>query len=192
MKIMRFVWPLSGHFGGPVAIWFYRRHGKGHADPDTPFPVVLSKVTLPCGAGCTLGEIIAKFLVLAVPGILVIFGYPALFGERLFAIWILNYIFGIGVVFQNMAIAPMQGLGFGAGVKAALKADAASLTAWQVGIYGVMAIAHFWLFGEVLGVSVNATDPEFWFAMQIAMVAGFCTAFPVNWWLIRSGIKEAM
>jgi hypothetical protein len=28
--------------------------------------------------------------------------------------------------------------------------------------------------------------------MQIAMVFGFATAYPVNWWLIRSGIKERM
>jgi len=28
--------------------------------------------------------------------------------------------------------------------------------------------------------------------MQIAMLAGFLTSYPVNWWLIRRGIKEAM
>ncbi len=34
--------------------------------------------------------------------------------------------------------------------------------------------------------------PEFWFAMQAAMLAGFCTAYPVNWLLIRAGVKEKM
>jgi Domain of unknown function (DUF4396) len=28
--------------------------------------------------------------------------------------------------------------------------------------------------------------------MQIAMVAGFVTAYPANWWLIRAGVKERM
>ncbi|MGH7951816.1 MAG: DUF4396 domain-containing protein [Limisphaerales bacterium] len=28
--------------------------------------------------------------------------------------------------------------------------------------------------------------------MQIAMVAGFLTSFPVNWLLVRRGIKEKM
>jgi hypothetical protein len=28
--------------------------------------------------------------------------------------------------------------------------------------------------------------------MQIAMAAGFVTAYPVNWWLVRSGVKEKM
>jgi len=28
--------------------------------------------------------------------------------------------------------------------------------------------------------------------MQVAMLSGFATSYPVNWWLIRSGIKEKM
>jgi len=28
--------------------------------------------------------------------------------------------------------------------------------------------------------------------MQLAMLAGFATSYPVNWWLIRSGLKEQM
>jgi hypothetical protein len=28
--------------------------------------------------------------------------------------------------------------------------------------------------------------------MQIGMVAGFFTSYPINWWLLRKGIKEAM
>jgi hypothetical protein len=28
--------------------------------------------------------------------------------------------------------------------------------------------------------------------MQIAMLAGFITSYPVNWWLIKVGIKERM
>jgi hypothetical protein len=33
---------------------------------------------------------------------------------------------------------------------------------------------------------------EFWGAMQVAMIAGFITSYPMNWWLIRVGIKERM
>jgi hypothetical protein len=28
--------------------------------------------------------------------------------------------------------------------------------------------------------------------MQIAMLVGFATSYPVNWWLIETGIKERM
>ena len=36
------------------------------------------------------------------------------------------------------------------------------------------------------------TQAVYWFSMQIAMVIGFATAYPANWWLIRRGFKEAM
>jgi len=42
----------------------------------------------------------------------------------------------------------MRGLSFGKGMVAAAKADFLSLTAWQVGMYGWMAIATFLVFGH--------------------------------------------
>ena len=59
-------------------------------------------------------------------------------------------------------------------------------------MYGFMAFAQFYLFRHLLGVPLEVNTPEFWFVMQIAMIAGFCTSYPVNWWLIRVGIKERM
>jgi hypothetical protein len=32
----------------------------------------------------------------------------------------------------------------------------------------------------------------FWFLMQVGMIIGFATTYPMNWWLIRHGIKEVM
>jgi Domain of unknown function (DUF4396) len=32
----------------------------------------------------------------------------------------------------------------------------------------------------------------YWFLMQVGMCLGFLTTYPVNVWLIRRGIKEAM
>jgi hypothetical protein len=42
------------------------------------------------------------------------------------------------------------------------------------------------------GIRLSKTDPIFWFIIQIAMLAGFLTSYPVNWWLPRAGIKEKM
>jgi hypothetical protein len=36
------------------------------------------------------------------------------------------------------------------------------------------------------------TDPVYWFMMQIGMALGFVTAYPVNAWLLKKGLKEAM
>jgi Domain of unknown function (DUF4396) len=59
-------------------------------------------------------------------------------------------------------------------------------------MYGFMALAQFYLFRHLLGTTLEVPTPEFWFVMQIAMLAGFVTSYPVNWWLIRAGIKEKM
>jgi len=55
-----------------------------------------------------------------------------------------------------------------------------------------MAFANFYLAQHVLGVTLRPDMPEFWFAMQIVMLRGFTTAYPANWWLIRSDVKEKM
>lgn len=39
---------------------------------------------------------------------------------------------------------------------------------------------------------LHTDTPEFWFMTQIAMLCGFATAYPTNWWLTRSGVKEQM
>ena len=194
MGIMNAVWPLSALFGGPLLLWFYLRHGRDGGLANAAFPVTVAKGALHCGAGCTLGDILAESLAAAQPAVLAPFGWPALFDEPIFAIWALDFLFafGFGIIFQYFAIAPMRGLGLGAGLKAALKADALSLTAWQVGMYGAMGVAVFAVFRPWLGQAPDAASPVFWFAMQLAMIAGFATSYPMNWWLIRRGIKEKM
>lgn len=59
-------------------------------------------------------------------------------------------------------------------------------------MYGVMAIIQFLIFRPAFGGMAAVNTPEFWFAMQAAMIAGCCTAYPVNWLLIRGGVKEKM
>jgi hypothetical protein len=59
---------------------------------------------------------------------------------------------------------------------------------WQSGMYGWMAVAMFLIFGHGL----YKTGVVFWFIMQIGMLVGFITSYPMNWGLVRGGIKEAM
>jgi hypothetical protein len=86
----------------------------------------------------------------------------------------------------------MRDLSAAQGLAAAVKADTLSLSAWQIGMYGFMAFAQFHLFRGLLGVRLEPTSAEFWLMMQIAMLAGFATSYPVNWWLITIRIKEKM
>ena len=147
-----------------------------------------------CGAGCTLGDIVAEWLCFVVPAVAVWFGWQSIFADKMFAVWVLDFIFAFvfGIVFQYFTIAPMRGLVVRPGIVAALKADTLSLTAWQIGMYGFMALAQYVYFRPLLGKLLEVNTPEFWFTMQIAMLAGFVTSYPVNWWLIKAGIKEKM
>ncbi len=149
---------------------------------------------LHCGSGCTLGDICAEWLVFLAPAVAVWFGWHGLFGDRIFAAWIVDYLFAyaFGVLFQYFSIKPMRDLSVGQGIWQAIKADTLSLTSWQIGMYGFMAFAYFILFRGVLGTTLATDSVEFWFMMQIAMVCGFVTAYPTNWWLIKVGFKETM
>ncbi len=195
MWIMNIVWPVTALFGTIWILWQYSAYGRpARHERRTPFPIMVANGTLHCGSGCTLGDICAEWLVFAVPAIAVAFGWQSIFSERIFAVWVVDYIFAylFGIFFQYFTIAPMRGLSFGQGIVAAIKADTISLTAWQVGMYGFMAIAYFVVFRRGFGVPLMTDTVEFWFMMQIAMLFGFLTAYPVNWWLLRVGLKEPM
>ena len=210
MTVMNIVWPVTALFGTVLVVWAYFRYGRlatmqahhrakerGEKPPnmtETPFPVMVGKGALHCGSGCMLGDVLAEWLAFLLPAVAVWFGWHSLFFEKMYAVWVLDFLFafGLGIVFQYFAIVPMRGLSPGEGILAALKADTASLIAWQVGMYGFMAFAQFYLLQNLLGQRAEVNTAEFWFAMQLAMVAGFATAYPVNWWLVSSGVKEKM
>ncbi len=195
---MNVVWPLTSLFGGPLWMWLYwrfgRPRGEGIEEADPPFWAMVAKGASHCGAGCSLGDIIAEWGAFALPTIAVWFGWHTLFSEKIFAVWIIDYIvaFLIGVAFQYFTIVPMRDLSPGNGIVAAAKADFLSISSWQVGMYGLMALIQFAWFKHAFGGVAEVNTPEFWSAMQFAMMAGFLTAFPTNWWLIRAGFKEKM
>ncbi len=197
MGIMNLVWPLTALYAGPVGLYAYYRVGRGmtHAavaeakarggkppGHDRSLPAAAALGATHCGSGCCLGDLVAEWFVVLVP--------LTLFGMKIFGTWALDFVlaFLFGIAFQYFTIQPMRGLSVREGLVAAVKADTASLTAWQVGMYGWMAIATFVIFGHEL----EKTSPVFWFMMQIAMLAGFLTSWPVNAWLIGKGLKERM
>jgi hypothetical protein len=96
----------------------------------------------------------------------------------------------LGIIFQYFAIAPMRGLGLRDGLIAATKADFVSLTAFELGLFGWMAITTFVLFPAPHHLMPNSA--AFWLLMQVGMIIGFGTSWPANVWLIKRGIKVPM
>lgn len=194
MAVMNLVWPTTALYAGPLALWAYFTIGRsslqkptqpgmtGHGQQRKPFWQMAMVGATHCGSGCTLGDLMAEWAVVAVP--------ITFLGQKIFGTWLLDFVlaFLFGIAFQYFSIKPMRHLSPAQGLWAALKADTLSLTAWQFGMYGWMALVIFGLFRHEL----PKTNPVFWFMMQIAMLVGFVTSYPVNWWLLKTGIKEAM
>jgi Domain of unknown function (DUF4396) len=137
-----------------------------------------------CGSGCALGDVISEFaifwLALTIAGTTLLAEYT---GDYVLAL-------AFGILFQYFAIAPMRGLGLMDGLKAAAKADFISLTAFEIGLFGWMAIMTFVLFPAPHHLAT--TSAAFWFLMQVGMMIGFVTSWPANVWLVKRGIKVPM
>jgi uncharacterized protein DUF4396 len=170
MKIMNIVWPVTGLYFPVIGLWLYRAMGRSiatHAHHAGGNGVFLS--ALHCGAGCVLGDIVAV----------------ALFGPSFAAEFAFAYLFGIA--FQYIPIRAMRDIRPAAALRDAIKADTLSLLAFELGMFGWMAIARFWLSEDAVPTSI-----VFWFTMQIAMMVGLATTYPANWLLVRWGVKGGM
>ncbi|MFZ0732552.1 MAG: DUF4396 domain-containing protein [Candidatus Sulfotelmatobacter sp.] len=215
MMIMNIVWPLTALYFGPVALWSYFKSGskmtrqhmqqmqeqikselreeqhsnirRMHSAKDrgenrlTREQVAVA--TMHCGAGCTLGDMVGEWWIFSA-GLMLAGG---VLGTRLLLDFLLAW--ALGVVFQYFTIAPMRGLSFGKGLTAAIRADTASIVAFQTGMSAWAALSYFILFRRP---HLHANDAVFWFMMQVGMIIGFLASYPVNILLIKKGWKEKM
>jgi len=133
-----------------------------------------------CGAGCLLGDLIGEWIVFATNA--------TINGKGLWVEWLLDYGFALllGIFFQYFSIAPMTGQYGPLTIIRAAKADFLSLTFFEIGLFGWMAIfqAGIWHW------NIPMNTVTYWWMMQVGMFLGHWTAFPINWWLITKGIKE--
>jgi len=200
MRVMAVVWPVAMLFGGMLWLWLYLRWGRAaprgfdQRQRDVPLWISVAKGANHCGAGCALGDLVAELGLVAAPGLATLAGLGTLFHDEMYARWVVDFVaaYVIGIAFQYFAIAPMVDQSAVRSLWQAIKADTLSITSWQVGMYGLMALAQLVVLPAVVGGRAAVLTPQFWWLMQLAMLAGFATSYPVNWWLVRIGIKEAM
>jgi hypothetical protein len=187
MGIMNAVYPITALYFGPLTVAFYVRWARapvaGAAEGKKPRRVMMATEVSHCGSGCVLGDVVSEFVIFALA--ITIAGYA------LWAEYIGDYALALafGIVFQYFAIAPMRGLGVRDGLRAAAKADTISLTFFEIGLFGWMAIMTFVLFPAP---HLTPAAPAFWLLMQVGMMIGYATSWPANVWLVRRGIKVPM
>jgi hypothetical protein len=189
MWIMNLVWPLTALYTGPLGLWAYYAIGRRsardmhqrHKQNSSPFWQSVLTGAMHCGAGCAVGDLLGEWL-LSATGLVIVGGR---LGTRYIVAFTLAYLLGIFV--QYFSIAPMRGLSLRQGLLAAIKADTLSLTTYEIGMFAWMAVVQ-----ALLLPGLEPSRWSYWFMMQTAMCIGLATSFPVNWWLIKQGIKEAM
>jgi hypothetical protein len=205
MWIMNIVWPVTALYFSVVALWGYYRIGRKMAknamqgmeqgptnrnkkppeEQGRPNPTWEQTAVSDshCGAGCTLGDIIAEFSIAGFG--LTLLGSPlyASFACDLLLAWLL------GIAFQYFAIKPMRNLSPSQALIAAVKADTLSILTFEVGLFAWMALTYFVFFPSP---HLQVTEPAYWFMMQTGMVIGFFTSYPMNRLLMKWGIKEIM
>jgi hypothetical protein len=205
MWIMNIVWPVTALYFSVFAVWVYYRIGRrmangamqtmaaapmegqksppkaqGPRDPTWEQTVVSATH---CGAGCTLGDIIAEFSIMSLGLTLMGSSLYAEFAGDLLLAWLL------GIAFQYFSIKPMRNLSPGEALIAAIKADTLSILSFEIGLFAWMALTYFVLFPAP---HLMPTNPTYWLMMQAGMVIGFFTSYPMNRLLIVWGTKEVM
>ena len=205
MWIMNVVWPLTALYFSVVTLWVYFRVGRRMAqDADKSLSIEDMKLhskrgreqsrrnptwqqtavgDTHCVAGCVLGDIIAEFS---------IFGLGlVLLGQSIYAEYVGDLVLAwlFGIIFQYFAIKPMRNLAPGQAFIAAIKSDTLAILTFEIGLFTWMGIVYFVLFPHP---HLTPNRPTYWFMMQIGMVLGFFTSYPMNGWLIRKGWKEIM
>ncbi|HEU4973566.1 MAG TPA: DUF4396 domain-containing protein [Baekduia sp.] len=215
MGIMNLVWPITALYWGPVAVWGYFTRGRRMSmrwadehdmdldemmsgdrdDPPLFWPFArknwwpISKGVSHCGAGCTLGDIVGEWIVYLAAWSIPLFAAED--ANTLMAMYVADFVLAwtFGIIFQYFSIVPMrEDVGRLEGIWLAIKADTFSILSFQIGLFGFMALVHLVLWQPPLTVA----SPAYWFMMQVGMIIGYFTAWPVNAWLVQKGWKEKM
>lgn len=218
MWIMNLVHPITALYWGPVWLWVYfslgrkssrrwahreaerllrecgdpaaraaelQRQGTSTAARDVR-PWHVGNAVSHCGASCTLGDIAGEWTVL----MLGIGWFGTWSGHQLPEELLIDFLFAwtLGILFQYLTVAPAAGGGRLKEIWTAIRVTA-SIVAFQIGLFGWMAIFMLVIWPHH-GIRIDS--PDFWFQMQVGMMLGFLTAWPVNRWLVVHRVKPKM
>lgn len=117
-----------------------------------------------CGAGCVLGDLVGEWLV---------FGTGAkINGADIWPCLLIDYGFALlfGIIFQYLSIAPMSGEWGVKTIFRAAKADIASLTAFEIGLFGWMVIFQVAIWDYNLAMNTWT----YWWMMQVGLLQRCC------------------
>ncbi len=170
------VWVASGLYLGPLAWWLYARRGRTVSEarnsPASRDDVSPAEASLPGGAASAAAHLIGVPLVLASG--LTIAGID---------LWVMLLVIGSLAIVLLFGFEWAAAASQGRTVAVAAAAGAAVLTvlAFDIGMAGWMLLLHFTEYMP------PASEGTFWFLMQIGIILGLVTGYPVASALARRG-----
>lgn len=181
-KVIKWAFVILVIFTGPLGAFFYvlgcREPIKGtHEQFVAPMWKQVLGSTMHCAAGDGTGIIAG-----AVIGSLLTLSFPTEFG--------LEYILGFGfgwTFFQAYAMKEMAGGSYTKSLGMSFLPEFLSMNLLMTGMVITLSLMKTRISG-----ADNPLQPEFWFTVSMALIAGFIFAYPINWWLVANGMKHGM
>ncbi len=124
-------------------------------------------------------------------GIIVAAVITALIGTPMWVDLITEYVFGFAfglLIFQSLFMKDMMGGSYAQAVRHSLIPEWLSMNTMMAGMFPTMVVL---MMGRDMG-AMEPTQLVFWGAMSAAVTVGLVTAYPVNVWLVRAGLKHGM
>jgi hypothetical protein len=102
----------------------------------------------------------------------------------------LEYALGFGFgwsIFQALFMRGMAGGSYWRSLTGTFFPELLSMNCLMAGMVPVMTLAM-----KHIPAGHDPSRPEFWFIMSMALLVGFITAYPMNWWLVSNHLKHGM
>ena len=190
IPIMKTVWPLTMLWSSWIGLLAYISFGR---EKDNEKPIVVNMLTnrnvrevenkgvkeitweivalstIYSGVACTVANIVGE----TISGIL---------GLEIIVGWALDYILVLifAVCFKYMAIKESKYSTLELAIIKTMKLEFLLLTAWQIGVYVFIYFTH--------ADTLSRASFEFWFIMQLGMMAGFIASYPMNMLFLKNRI----
>jgi hypothetical protein len=182
MKVMKWGWILVTLYTGIVGLavyWLSCREPAPGSHEKFVAPLWKQSVgsTIHCLAGDATGIIVAA-------AITSLMGLPMWFDSLVE--YVAGFAFGL-LIFQALFMKDMLGGSYWDAVKGTILAEWLSMNAVMAGMIPVMLV----LMTRDM-TAMEPTSPRFWGIMSLATLVGAVLAFPVNWWLVKNGLKHGM
>ena len=182
LTVMKWGWILVTLYTGPIGAALYILSCKPavpdeHADFVRPRWKQALGSTIHCMAGDATGIIVAATITITL-------GLP-MWVDTL-AEYVFGFAFGL-LIFQSLFMKDMLGGSYTRSLRASFMPEWLSMNAVMAGMIPTMVI----LMSRDMR-AMEPTSPRYWGVMSLATLVGLVVAYPVNWWLVATGLKHGM